>query len=117
MKRRPPHRLEPDSELYIYYLEGRLPPQAAFPSDTFIGNWEEDGFSFLFFSRPSDHTVEALLNAQPQLTLLDRFHMTYDQWHGGKIVPFISGGFIISPPWQKQDSPSPVRPMNSPSPE
>jgi ribosomal protein L11 methyltransferase len=30
--------------------------------------------------------------------------MSYDEWHGGKVVPFRFGRFFISPPWIKSDS-------------
>ena len=40
----------PYQELYIYYLEGRLKPVTKMFRDNFIGNWEEENFSFLFFS-------------------------------------------------------------------
>jgi len=53
MKKGPYERMGPDSDLYIYYLAGRLPPQAVIQDDSFIGNWEEEGFSFLFFRCPS----------------------------------------------------------------
>jgi len=91
----------PYKDLYIYYLQGRLKPDKKIISDHFIGNWEEDEFSFLFFSRPSHDEVEKILGAQPCLTLIDEYYMTYDQWQGGKIAPFKIGRFRIAPPWQK----------------
>ena len=41
--------LNPYKDLYIYYLEGLLGSETRLDEDGFIGNWEEDGFSFLFF--------------------------------------------------------------------
>jgi ribosomal protein L11 methyltransferase len=41
----------PDEELYIYYLKGRVAPGMDLSAPGFIGNWEEDGFSFLFYTR------------------------------------------------------------------
>lgn len=91
----------PYKDLYIYYLQGRLKPDIKLFDDNFIGNWQEDESTFLFFSKPSRGEVEKMLSARPYLALLDEFHMTYDQWQGGKIVPTRIGRFYIAPPWQR----------------
>jgi ribosomal protein L11 methyltransferase len=91
----------PYRDLYIYYFEGRLAPDTKICTHDFIGNWEEDGFSFLFFSTPSRKKVENLLAVQQQLTLLDNYHMTYDDWQGEKPAPFQVSRFLIIPPWDK----------------
>jgi ribosomal protein L11 methyltransferase len=91
----------PYKDLYIYYLQGRLKPDKNIISDHFIGNWQEDEFSFLFFSKPSRNEVGKILTSHPGLTLIDEYYMTYDQWQGGKIVPFKIGRFRIAPPWHK----------------
>ncbi|MEA3438596.1 MAG: 50S ribosomal protein L11 methyltransferase [Thermodesulfobacteriota bacterium] len=88
-------------DLYIYYLKGHLASNSEIFYKDFIGNWEEDEFSFLFFSRPSKKKVENLLSAQPHLTLLDNYHMTYDDWHGETLAPFRAGRFFITHPWDK----------------
>jgi len=96
----------PYKDLYIYYLKGHLASDGEIFSKNFIGNWEEDEFSFLFFSEPSKKKVENLLNAQPHLTLLDNYHMTYDDWHGETLAPFRAGRFFITHPWDKiRDNP------------
>jgi len=89
----------PYEELYIYYIEGRLTPDQEMSGYDFIGNWEDDGFSFLFFSGPAEDRVEGLLSGRPELKLLDRFHMTYEEWQGGPVEPLSVGGFLITPPW------------------
>ncbi|MFC1859318.1 50S ribosomal protein L11 methyltransferase [Thermodesulfobacteriota bacterium] len=89
------------TDLYIYYLEGRPRPENQIFNEKFIGNWQEDNFSFLFFSEPSAAEVEKLLLLQPQLMLLDEFHFTYEEWHGGKFAPFNVGRFLIAPPWEE----------------
>ncbi len=91
----------PYNDLFIYYLEGYL-HQKTYPfSGTFIGNWEEDGFSFLFFSTNADDELEILLHVEPHLKLLDTYEMSYDQWQGGQIKPFRVGRFLIAPPWEE----------------
>ena len=91
----------PYKDLYIYYLQGRLNPYIKLFDRNFIGNWQEDESTFLFFSKPSRSEVEKMLSARPNLTLLDEFHMTYDQWQGGKITSNRIGRFCIAPPWQR----------------
>jgi ribosomal protein L11 methyltransferase len=90
----------PYKELYIYYLHGRLKLVDKICGSDFIGNWQEDDFSFLFFSKPSPDKVSKILSSNPGLALLDEFHMTYDQWQGGKTVPEKIGRFVIVPPWK-----------------
>jgi len=92
----------PYKDLYIYYIEGHLSPDHKIFYKDFIGNWEEDEFSFLFFSSPSKEKIKYLLSAQPHLTLLDSYHMTYDDWQGGTPTPFRAGRFLIIPPWEKR---------------
>ena len=96
-------QLNPDSQLYIYYLQGRLAPETSISSQFFIGNWEEDGYSFLFFSRPCPQVIEKVLIYQSELTLLDKYHMTYEQWLGEKPTAFKTGNFSIVPPWQDRE--------------
>ncbi len=99
MKCKPSGITDPDSDLYIYYLKGRVPPQANIRNDAFIGNWEEDGFSFLFFRQPADNTVNRLVGTYPLLDLLDSYRMTYAQWQGGRVEPVQIGRFLLTPPW------------------
>ncbi|MGD9062056.1 MAG: hypothetical protein PVF72_16570, partial [Desulfobacterales bacterium] len=51
----------PYDDLYIYHLSGRLTSQDIIPKNTFIGNWEEDDYSFLFFSQPAFEGIQHLL--------------------------------------------------------
>ena len=92
----------PYENLYIYYFEG-IPQKDQTNSlgKNFIGNWEEDGYSFLFFSSPPDENfVENLIKNNPGLNFIDKYEMTCDQWHGDKIESYTTGVFCISPPWK-----------------
>jgi ribosomal protein L11 methyltransferase len=93
--------LTPETKLFIYYLEGLLPSDNGITSTDFIGNWEEEGFSFLFFRQAASQTVDQLLTLSPNLKLLDVFQMTHEEWQGGKLVPMQIGNFLIQPPWEK----------------
>lgn len=91
--------LTPDSLLYIYYCEGRISKDVKIVNRNYIGTWEEDGFSFIFFRENNITTVDDLIANSPELTLLDTFEMTYEQWQGGKLEPLQTGRFLICPPW------------------
>jgi len=91
----------PYEYLYIYYLEG-IPSSLdlAMEERTFIGNWEEEGFSFLFFSYPHDDLVEKIIAQEEKLSLIDKYEMTSEEWHGDKIESYTAGSLVISPPWK-----------------
>jgi ribosomal protein L11 methyltransferase len=102
----------PYDRLYIYYLKGCLPQENPPFGDAFIGNWEEDGHSFLFFSRPSRQSVDNLLSACPHLAFQDEYCMSYEDWQGGVVSPFRIGRIRVAPPWA--DDPLPVQAAASP---
>jgi len=89
----------PYKDLHIYYIEGIPEPGSIDFDKDFFGNWQEDGYSFLFFSTPADDEVNRLVFRQPQLTLIDVYTMSYEEWQGGKPGPITIGGFLIVPPW------------------
>jgi ribosomal protein L11 methyltransferase len=95
----------PCSQLFIYYLEGSLQED---PSGLkhFIGNWQEDGFSFLFFTEPSMDKVQDLIRTSPLLRFIDHYQMSYHDWVGDKVTPFCTDRFFISPPWDATIAPS-----------
>ncbi len=103
----PPGCAAPYAELSIYYLQGRVPRAGLEMDPGFIGNWEEDGFSFLFFSEPRDDAVERLLGDAPELRLLDRYAMSYEEWLGERFVGFDAGCFRVRPPWAEGGLPEP----------
>ena len=67
----------------------------------FLGNWVEEESSFLFFSSPSDKSVKEILFHNEHAKLIDRYEMTFEQWHGDKIEPYTIGNLFISPPWDR----------------
>ena len=82
--------------LSIYCLKGHL-AGIDIEMDGFIGNWEDDGYSFLFFSEPADEAIKRLLEEHRDLVLEDRFRMSYREWQGGFEVPVKIGRFLLSP--------------------
>lgn len=88
-----------DTLLYIYYLEGRISKDKEIVNKNYLGTWEEDGFSFVFFTQPAGAIIDVLVAHSDKLTLLDTYKMTYEQWQGGKLEPLQIGSFLICPPW------------------
>ncbi len=91
----------PYANLYIYYLEGiphRIPQ--GFDGLGFIGNWCEEGSSFLFFSSSADQAVAEFVAGDDGLTLVDVYQMSGEQWHGEAIESYTTGSLCISPPWK-----------------
>ncbi len=90
----------PYQDLYIYYIKGHLESGTRLNGEGFIGNWEEDEFCFLFFSKPAENQIQELLATQSHLVLLDQYCMAYDDWQGGTPRSFKVGRFEIVPPWE-----------------
>jgi len=100
MKFNRPHHLLPETLLHIYYLRGVLSLHQGFP-DGFIGNWEEDGFSFLFFLGPVESFIDNLLKTGDDLELIDHLTMTYGQWQGGSQAVVKAGSLTLVPAWME----------------
>ena len=92
--------------LHIYYLQGRVNESAMTSPPGFIGNWEEEGESFLFFHQEAETWIARLLAEQDHLELVDQFQMTYEQWQGAEILPYQVGGLQIIPAWYTVIGPS-----------
>lgn len=93
--------------LHIYYFKGRVDESDMTSPPGFIGNWEEEGESFLFFHQEADAWIARLLAKQDHLVLVDQFQMTYEQWQGAEILPYQVGGLQIIPAWYTVIGPSP----------
>ena len=95
--------VRPYDELFIYYLKGRLELRHQNFQNNFLGNWEEEDDSILFFSNPADRQIENLLHRQPDLEYVDSYRMSYDHWLGEKFSTMELGPFRIVPPWEAAD--------------
>lgn len=96
-----PQLLRPDTQLFIYYIEGVIPPDYKVDHENFIGNWVEDTFSFLFFTQPAKKLVDTILSEFSDYTLVDEYEMSYGEWQGGKVEPIRIGRFLLNPTWIK----------------
>jgi hypothetical protein len=90
----------PCEDLFIYYLKGRLKFSDQIFQNNFIGNWEEEDDSILFFSTSADQQIENLLHRLPHLEYVDSYRMPYNQWLGEKFTICEHGAFRIMPPWE-----------------
>jgi len=93
--------LLPDTALKIYCLQGDL-AGSEIEEAGFLGNWEDDGYSFLFFTEESEFSVHHFLQRHPRLSLEDQFAMTYREWQGGFAESVKIGRFLLNPPWLKR---------------
>ena len=91
---------DPSRDLFIYYLKGRLTAASGLFQNNFIGTWQEEDDSFIFFSSPAARQIENLLNHQRQLSYVDSYEMSYDQWLGEVFSTFEHGKFRITPAWE-----------------
>jgi len=83
--------------LYIYEIGGVVDDESIASPD-YIGCWNEGESSFLFFHADHGGLVEALVDVQPGLTLVDSYDMDYEDWQGGGIEPFRVGPLWFCPP-------------------
>ena len=90
----------PYAHLVIYNFDG-LPdlPSHLDNDPRFLGCWEEDGTSFVFFNSRADDLMDALCKAHPTIPLTGVYEMTGEEWHGDEILPYSVGNLLISPPW------------------
>ena len=93
----------PYKDLYVYFLNGvfEREDEAGFGS-SYMGNWVEDGNSFLFFSKPTLNLVNRAMDTRPGLVVLDEFHFSYEEWQGGDASPQRIDPFLIFPPWSEE---------------
>jgi ribosomal protein L11 methyltransferase len=89
----------PYKDLHIYYFKERVPLDVITGDEAFIGNWEEEEDSFLFFKQSADRQIRMVLEQHPHLVLSDQFEMTYEQWQGGALAPIRIGNLRIMPAW------------------
>jgi ribosomal protein L11 methyltransferase len=97
--------IPPSTLLYIYEIRGDPGDYLSDPPASFIGLWNEEGFSYLFFTKPEDEYVNRQVCARG-LTLGSRHEMQYGDWqtglppHGIKVagVCFVSPDHPAPPP-------------------
>lgn len=91
----------PPKDLVIYCLQGKVPRDCFQNDPTFLGNWEEDGQAFLFFSGSTGSDREDVLSKHPHLRLKDRFQTSYEAWQGSPVRPFREDRLLVVPAWDE----------------
>ena len=106
----------PYKDLYVYLVNGQIEKkEEACMGEQFLGNWVEEGNSFLFFSNPANEKIAILLKTRPDLGILDNFYFSYEQWQGGELPELRVDDFIIVPPWlETEESPMGIRILMDP---
>ena len=74
--------IPPNTLLYIYEIRGDPGDHISNPPASFIGLWNEEGFSYLFFTKPEDEYVNDHVCARG-LPLGSRHEMQYGDWQTG----------------------------------
>ena len=86
--------LRPDTLLHIYYLAGTIPAGRLPSGSHYLGNWEEDDFSFLFFTSPADEEVRAVAGGSTVEHLVEEVKQCE---HAQIAVDFVAGGHCSFP--------------------
>lgn len=95
--------IPPDTMLYIYEIRGAIGSNLGDPPSTFVGIWNEEEFSYLFFTNPEDDYVNTSLCSGGNI-LSGRHEMTYKDWQTGLPSQGITVGGLHFVP---ADHPSP----------
>ena len=92
----------PYDHLYIYHIDGTVGNDEGMElGGSFIGSWVEDSFSFLFFNEPSYKKVNEFIRSHRNLSFIDEYYFSYDQWQGGGKEIVRVKNLRIIPPWMK----------------
>ncbi len=95
--------LAPDTNLYIYEIPGEAVPDASASPSSFVGLWNEEGFSYLFFTAPEDDFVADLASSL-DVSSVSRHEMRYRDWQTGLPSVGLSVGCVTFVP---ADHPAP----------
>ncbi|MDA8405854.1 MAG: 50S ribosomal protein L11 methyltransferase [Deltaproteobacteria bacterium] len=74
--------IDPETNLFIYEIRKDLPQLLPNMPDTMIGVWNEEDFSYVFFSEPEDEYIERLCS-DLDMSVSCRHEMKYKDWQEG----------------------------------
>lgn len=94
----------PPRELFVYYVRPAADTREFQGRRDYLGNWEEGGCSFLFFSSPARMAVESALLSQPGAELMQEHQLDYFDWLGGNPGTFVEGRVRVVPVWENSQS-------------
>lgn len=97
--------MNPETILYVYEIEGNIRSDLHAPPSCFVGLWNEDDFSYLFFTEPQDGFVAACLS-QSACTLRTRHDTLYSEWQDAIPPDGIALGGVLFVPANHPSPPS-----------
>jgi ribosomal protein L11 methyltransferase len=87
--------ISPDALLYIYEIRGEMKDDLLAAPASYVGRWNEEEFSYLFFTAPEDDHVNSLMSAGGGV-LSSRHEMRYRDWQTGVPAGGLAvGGFVF----------------------
>lgn len=89
--------MSPNTTLYVYEVEGSIRDHLDVPPRSFIGLWNEDRFSYLFFTETQDDYVNHCLS-DSDCSLRTRHHTLYSEWQDALPTGGVSIGDILFVP-------------------
>ncbi len=104
----------PYDQLFIYEILGDARGAVDPAAPGYLGLWLEETTSFVFFARPAEAAVAALLARDAGLGLRERHHLTYAEWQGGlELEPFAVAQVWVVPAWREAPPEAAGRPLLS----
>ena len=95
--------MSPDTPLHVYEIEGSIRNHLGLPPPSFVGLWNEDNFSYLFFTETRDEYVNNCLSSSS--CVLRAKHLTlYSEWQDPMPDDGVSVGDLL---FVRDDHPSP----------
>lgn len=95
--------ISPNTPLYVYEITGKMRHHLGMPPNSFVGLWNEDDSSFLFFTDKQDDYVNRCLD-RCNSTLIKIHHTFYHEWQDTMPESGVSIGPLLFVP---DDHPSP----------
>lgn len=74
--------ISPTSYLFIYEISGSLPCDPSEAPASYVGLWNEENYSYLFFTQEEDSFVAGLVRRY-QVSLISRHELAYRDWQKG----------------------------------
>jgi len=97
--------ISPDTPLHVYEIEGSIRTHLCVSHPSFVGLWNEDDFSYLFFTELQDDYVNKCLTGS-DCVLRARHDTLYSEWQDAMPAGGVSIGDLL---FVRDDHPSPPR--------
>ncbi|MBI4962869.1 MAG: 50S ribosomal protein L11 methyltransferase [Desulfomonile tiedjei] len=86
--------ISPDDMLFIYEIRGEVKEDVFSAPSSYVGRWNEEEFSYLFFTAPENNYVNSLISAQGGI-LSSRHEMRYRDWQTGVPPAGLAVGSVV----------------------